>query len=628
MCRSSRRHQLLCGLVVVHLVGAAGMLVALQGWRSRVVNVDLIPHVESARAFLAHGSLPDHGTLSGFASYIPPGVTWLFLPGVMAFQDVRLFETVGSGLLFIGTLVGVLFLAYEVWGLRCALLAVGLYGLSELGLQFAGSLWPRGHPFFYVWMIYWVHRWIGCRQARYLAAALITWAAGMYVFLELAPALLVLPVMWLWHRPPARLAPLTIAVAVSLIIWFPYLAFEARRDFVDLRSQVLQQHILPIPFQQSWCDPGLTRLRDRQEPDVPQGSLAPSLGSRLLLRGKALVWGLTYNFERVVRAPGASLFLLVISSLTVLQLTPGSTATWPRGAHPWLRPLGLVLILCAVLVDLARLLTTYGYLAPLTGEMLALWQLVLGLSGFVLFLGTWDRGLTCDRQPRHSRLASESDPIAPRAKVLVVSFLIPWGILLLLAEPNPYLLGGERRFWWLWPLQVILLAAAVTHVLPEWGASRRLVATLRGALVLAVLLNPLTHSRVEAWLRTGWSGLDAPEVQTVDFIAEELRREGKTRAAIGYQTLYVDLPAFNFFMADFNVVDPRYKVGAEFDLLLTSRHGITNTTRCAEGIAADDEYRVVQESGVWAEPRYAGFSVEHRFRLLQQFGLYQVFKRS
>ena len=75
--------------------------------------------------------------------------------------------------------------------------------------------------------------------ATAFAAALGTWAAGMYVFLELAPALGILPVMWWLHRPPLRLRALAVGAGVTLVIWYPYLAFEAERGFVDLRSQVL-----------------------------------------------------------------------------------------------------------------------------------------------------------------------------------------------------------------------------------------------------------------------------------------------------------------------------------------------------------------------------------------------------
>jgi hypothetical protein len=114
----------------------------------------------------------------------------------------------------------------------------------------------------------------------------------------------------------------------------------------------------------------------------------------------------------------------------------------------------------------------------------------------------------------------------------------------------------------------------------------------------------------------------------VDYIAEQLHGLGKSHAAIGYQTLYMALPAFNFFMAEFNIVDARYKVGADFDLLFTFRHDIANTNQCAEGISPDDEYRIVQSSAIWTTPKYAGLSLDSRFQLLQQFGPYQVFKRN
>jgi len=616
----------------VHLVGAVGLLLALQGWRARIVNFDLVPHVESAQAFLTHGQLPDRGCLNGFASYIPPGTTWLFLPGVFVFNDPRLFEALGSGLLFIGTLLGILVLAYDVWGLRCALLAVLLYGLSELGLHYAGSLWPRGHAFFYVWMIYWTARWTHCQEAKYLTAALVTWAVGMYVFLEIAPALCILPVMWWLHRPAVRLRALAVGIGVSLVIWYPYLAFEAERGFMDLRSQVQQQPILPARYQQSWCDPTLTRLRQWEGISGVQESTSHNLERRLLLRGKALLWGLQYNFERVARVPGASLVLmLAVSSLAMLSLSPVSPARPPRPRRLWLTPLALGLMLAGVLANefvLAGVLSADGHLALSTGENLRLWQVILGLSGLALFIQSRQQALRRDSRPRRTDMAVESEPSASRTQVLVLGLLIPWGILLVLAEPNPYLLGGERRFWWLWPLEVIMLAAFVTHVLPRWGISRLIVRLTQIGLILIVLGNPLALSRSEDWLRTGWSGPDAPEIQTVDYIAEQLHGLGKSRAAIGYQTLYMALPALNFFMAEFNIVDARYKVGADFDLLFTFRHHITNTNQCAEGISPDDEYRIVESSAVWTTPRYAVLSLDSKFQLQQQFGPYQVFKRN
>jgi hypothetical protein len=70
-------------------------------------------------------------------------------------------------------------------------------------------------------MIYWTERWIRYREAKYVTAALVTWAVGMYVFLEVAPALLILPMMWLWHCPPLRLWALAVGAGATLVIWYP-----------------------------------------------------------------------------------------------------------------------------------------------------------------------------------------------------------------------------------------------------------------------------------------------------------------------------------------------------------------------------------------------------------------------
>jgi hypothetical protein len=54
------------------------------------------------------------------------------------------------------------------------------------------------------------------------------------------------------------------------------------------------------------------------------------------------------------------------------------------------------------------------------------------------------------------------------------------------------------------------------------------------------------------------------------------------------------------------VIDPRHKVGAELDLIFKHQHDISNTTRCAEGVSPDDEYRIVQTraEGFWAASRH------------------------
>jgi len=618
-------------MVVVHLVAAVGMVLALQGWQSRLIPFDLVPHVESAQEFLVSGRLPDRGCLSGFASYNPPGITWLLLSGMLVFNDPRLFEYLGSGLLYLATLVGVFLLACDYLGIRCALLSVGLYGLSELGLNFAGSLWPRGHPAFYVWMIYWTGRWIRGGEAKYLTAALITWAAGLYVFMEIAPALFILPAMWLWHRAPLRLWAVVVGVGVALAIWYPYLAFQAERGFIDLKSQLLRQQILPAHYRHAWCDPQLTIRTWRGSAHAPDSTsssdiqasddTSPRGWTRLLVRGKAVIGGLPYNFERALRVPTATLgtpfsivlVLMASSSLVLLSMSDSSMAIFRRIWRPWLMLLASGLIFMSVLANefvLAPILGSDGTLAVSLIENLRIGQVMLGLGGIALWLPSW------------AGMYRQSEPSVTKARFLVLNLLIPWCILLLLAEPNPYPLGGERRFWWLWPLQVILLAAFVTNVLPRLRAPRPFTWIAYTALIGIVLGNSFMLSRVEQWLRTGWSGPDAEQIQALDYVAEQSRAEGRSHAAIGYHI------AMGSFMAQYHAIDPQYKVGADFDLLLKFRHDISNASQCAEGISHDDEYRIVQITPLEPGQEYLAASIDKQYQLRQQFESYQVFKRN
>jgi len=129
---------------------------------------------------------------------------------------------------------------------------------------------------------------------------------------------------------------------------------------------------------------------------------------------------------------------------------------------------------------------------------------------------------------------------------------------------------------------------------------------------------------VKLWLRNGWAGSDPEEVRVVDYVSNQIRSNGRDHAAIGYQVFIYE------FMAKYNIIDRQYKVGAEFDLLFKYRHAIRNTDQCAEGLSSADEYRIVQtrpKSGEEQPEHYFHVPPDPRFRLIQTFDLYQVFKR-
>ncbi|MGH2368903.1 MAG: hypothetical protein ACRDI2_11955 [Chloroflexota bacterium] len=269
----------------------------------------MLPYYWAVDELLSRGRIPASGTLTGFASYAPPGIAWLLLPGAWAVDDPRLSEYVGATLLSVGTLVGV-YCVGRIFGPWCAVLSVIVYGLSEVGLFFAWSLWPRAHPFFAIWTAYALHRWVQRREPQALALALLFWAVGMYAFLELAPMILVPLLLWLWYRPPVRLRPLVLVAIAVLVLWSPYLRFEASRGFLDLISQVGRQSILPADFRSAYCEPPIAIQRLEVA--------APWLS----------VW--LSNFSLVARIRGASaatLLLCVTGLIAAFRRTPALVLT-------------------------------------------------------------------------------------------------------------------------------------------------------------------------------------------------------------------------------------------------------------------------------------------------------------
>ena len=198
----------LAGFGAVLLIAAMTIVLAFQGWNSRLMNFDHINFIDGADRLRADGTLPDRGDVSSYWAFNTPGPAWLMLPGMFVFHDPRLYEAVGSAALYVGTLWGLFLLARMCFGVGCAYLSVLLYGLSRNALFYAGSLWSIGHPFFFIWMIYFCVLWIRRNDSAYLAAALVMWGIGMYVDMVLAPAVLGVPVIWLFYRPRVSVVPL------------------------------------------------------------------------------------------------------------------------------------------------------------------------------------------------------------------------------------------------------------------------------------------------------------------------------------------------------------------------------------------------------------------------------------
>jgi hypothetical protein len=545
----------------------------------------------------------------------------------VAFHDPRLFEYIGSVGLFVGTLFGIFFLARRYFGFRSALLAVVLYSCSELGLS-AGSTLFLTHTTrcFYVWMIYYVGRWVDEDNPNFLAGAILVWTAGMYAFMEMAPAILAIPVIWLLNRPPVRLAPLAIAAVLAAALWYPYLRFEAARDFVDVRSQVFRESIRPADFSAPWCDPALvppTWLKDvalTQPSGVSQSKESrPATARRWASERAGIVIGNVLTNFRGAIFPGTAvaLFALTLIGLAAsLLASKASVDSW-HGKVLWRHRITMLArglaILGVVLNEaiLTRFVAADGNLTPSSIAAIRMIEASL-LTAAVLSFAYRDAIAELLVTVQRALAAPTAN-----TNVLAISLAVPWLVLFLIAD-------YERRFWWIWPLQVIALAAAVAYLPMRLRLFRRGTWVAPVIVVLMVAANPVLVSRLHDWLRHGWSGEDADEIQVIDATATLMRSSGdRDQASIGYEV------NVRRFMATDHIIDPRYKVGADFDLLLKYRHRISNVNRCAEGVQASDKYRIVQVAiGDNIERTDRIESRRNRpFEMTGQFGAYQLLQR-
>lgn len=589
---------------LVLLAGITGVTLSLVGWQGKLPSYDHINHVYDSFAFLQDGTIPQKGIVISRGSFSPPGNTWLYLPGILLTDNSSLYESVGSGLLYIGTLLGIFLTVSRYAGNGPGLLSSLLFGFSSLGYSFADSLLGVGNPFFIVWMLYFISRWVIERDGRFLAGGFLLWGLGMYVFMTIAPALFIFPVLWLIFRPPLRLSYLFGACVILLIVWSPYLIFDGKQGFKNIISQVGRTYVIPKDFERTWNDPTLRPFLEDQRDgldlagrpsEIPAETIKESvknIGIAISSKLSNLGFAIFINFNASTGYYPISKALNVILGLLVFTAALAGLSAPFRNLKKYfagkrgfsVKPryrmaIGFLLIAGGLVVNeflLTRYMSKDGYLWPEEIAVIQQFQITSIILGLIMiFIGPIRKFL------RPLWEAAEAEESRNFLTVLAVCFFVPGLLIAALAEP-----GTMRRFEWLWLFQSLILAYFFMRLLPRLFSNKGIL-----FLLTAVLSVPLVWSvpfyTIRNWAENGFEGQKNPLRLSVEFIAAQVKRQGKNQVSLGY-----NIPFYGY-NASFNVIDRRYKVGAVPDLILSAEFGIKNTDQFAEGISPKDEYRIV-----------------------------------
>lgn len=586
-------------LLLILAVGTFSICTRTEGWRSReLLNMDMVPYYLGAQDFISTGKIIEKGELASYHSYNPPGTFYLLIPGVLLISDPRLQDLPGTVLIVFATLVFLYLAVREAAGRTPALAAGLVYAASRLGFM---GLWPIGHPLFLVATLYLLLLWVKRRAGWALAADLALLAFGLYMDLAIIPIVLILPVVWLVYRPPLAWKSLLVALAFSFAVWFPYLKYETGRGFADLASLLLLRDVDSV-WQTSPKEPVYCYSTGPGENDVPEGIYLPYVGgpdiearvvypleglkNQLAYRSCRLMMNIDRNFDGDLLLTGTNRVLG--SVLWAFFMTAWMTFGWVV-ARSWKPVRRLIQIVAeqkrwiplaagaggaAILYLLASPAIAEKFSADQSIDRNVLLS-VLQIRAYLPWIWvSFCLGLFFSKDvPDHN----------PDNAILFTVFSLPWTILLILGEP-----GRPERFWYMWPLQVVVMVLILYRMTERLRRGRLLFWVLTALLGLALLPLPFIRGHLESIRRNGFAGGDSNQWKVVEFLAE--RTPAAPEKVLGVE----------YWLADsVNTADPFHpgdSIGTWFDYLLRSRFGIRNAGAGCPALSGCEAWAVVDQN--------------------------------
>ncbi|MDE2748992.1 MAG: glycosyltransferase family 39 protein [Chloroflexota bacterium] len=544
------------GFALMLLAGAA-----LKVYSSQLMTweVDYVPLIARGQAWLHGGDFPVVGTLSSVAAFNMPFLVWMQIPALLITNNVKL-ALLGTQLSVNLLTTCVIFrLGGELFDRRAGLLAAALFTFSEVGIASAYTAWAQMQlPGFFALIAYLLYRWK--RDNRSWAAALTLILATAAFMTHFSAVLLyaVIVLMIIALRFPVNWRAVLVGLLVSGIMLAPYLAYEARVDFVDLKAfftrrntisaEVLAEydHLKPAP-----------RIQKNTTPASDDEDSAEPTETRL---ERGLAWLLEIPLQVI-----AGLRLAFNTDLGNL-----------RGHQPLLHALfSLLRFLLEACFWLGIVHALYRFLQAPQSQRAA-------PAGHQRPL------FTALRLRQNLLLAS---PAGRNLFLLLFTLLFIVGLVLARADP-----GGQQSYYYaLIGLQFLSCAYGIYTL-----AVRRKLQALAAALVLvyAALGACDTVIRVANHDRARHSGQNLSLYSNMNDAAGWVASDWAGGKAITVSYDLLPEMSQHWWVLPWSTVDESYRLGMAFDFLLASYYDLENSNRSPLGLAEEPDYVFTSPRGL------------------------------
>jgi hypothetical protein len=506
-------------------------------------EIDYVPLIWRGWQFLQGGPFPAVGTLSSVAAYNMPFLVWMHLPALALTHHAALAMLLTMLVWNALTTAYLYALGRSMFRPSVGLLAVFLFSFSPSGISAAYTSWAQLLlPGFYIMTLYHLWQWSRTNRARHLT---LCGVIALCAFMTHFSAIVLFPAMFigaLLLRARWSIKALVVGVVIGAVLLAPYLAFEVGRGFTDIRAFTSRKvQVVPEVMAQY----------ERYKIDYAAPESVPAVAAT---QSNPAVLPQETPIEAL---PTASIQDRIFSRLR---------ETWQH-----------------IVMVVAFPSTQEFYAVPSLNFVPSL--MTLSVWGAVLW-ALYRTGRLVYRSGRRNAWAFWRESDAARALFVAGFGLLAAGLMIVLRA------GQYTYYMGLLSLIYLLIAYGWMEIWRyKYGLGRILVIVLIGLWLAGNVSDRLTsHQRHnDAQFTPFNAALYRHAEVAVDLIAQDWAQSAPL--TISYDLL-PEVPNF-WWLPAWGNIDPLYRMGAPYDVLLDMKYGLVNRNTSPLGPIDDPDYLVI-----------------------------------